>query len=288
MSALELPPEQEREALIAVLGELVASRGPEPLVRWPLRRASPADFPDPWTPDVDGAARMAQRLLTHAGLSELSVSMHAAVAEEELPDIAEPVNATRMRHGTAAWFLGIQGSTCLFGVSPRQLPDPEQLAGVLAHEVGHAYRAHHHMVVGDAATEEHLTDVTTVFLGFGILTTNAADRFRSSGEIQGGAVYHRWSRTQAGYLSPGTMALLLGVQLAARHASSRDRRLVRAELERNQAALLDEALRWIRPREAQLRADLCVPLEADHSVSTLTASPSGLAALWSWIRHGRG
>jgi len=50
----ELPPENEREALIDAMAELVRARGSEPLVQWPILLATPEYFPDPWSPDLQG------------------------------------------------------------------------------------------------------------------------------------------------------------------------------------------------------------------------------------------
>ena len=265
MSAYELPPEEERVALLGALGELVAARGPQPLVQWPLRRASPDDFPDPWSPDMAGAAGMAKRLLAHAGLGELGFVMEP-FGQEEQAQSAIGLRPVEHGHRAAAWFRGIQQGRCWFGVNVTQLRDPESLSAALAHEVAHAYRHHHALMVEDRDLEEQLTDLTTVFLGFGILTTNESDRFRSN--------FRGWSRSNAGYLSPPSMALLLGAQLVARHAGPRDRRRVRDALERNQAAALDQALRWLEPQEAEIRRQLNVPLEPDPSAFLFSATPA--------------
>jgi hypothetical protein len=58
--------------------------------------------------------------------------------------------------------------------------------------VVHAYREHHGLTVITPRTEEELTDLTTIYLGFGVLPLNASYISRSNGRIVGGWVTHRY------------------------------------------------------------------------------------------------
>lgn len=254
----QLPPEDERRALLDALAELVDRRGPEPLLTWPILFATPEHFPDDWTPDLDGVRLMLLRLMQYAGLGELDAQVEVFVDEDRGPALLDGVAGeySHRWHGTAAWFHSIQEKTCVFGVELSQIADPEQLVGVLAHEVAHAYRAHHGLVIDDQEYEEQLTDLTTVFLGFGVLTANAADRSRSSGELNGAMVTHRWQREQAGYLSPASMAFLLAAQVIARGNDRATRRRVRGALETNQASSFGGAVSWLARREDEVRRQL--------------------------------
>src|SRR5205814_2701759 len=82
--------------------------------------------------------------------------------------------------------------------------DPEHMAGVMAHEVAHAYRTFHQLAdeAADRDREEWLTDVTAAYLGFGVLVANNSYRYRTSGEQIGYRSYQTWSVGRAGYLSP--------------------------------------------------------------------------------------
>jgi hypothetical protein len=70
----------------------------------------------------------------------------------------------------------------------------------MGHEVAHAYRSHHRLQVDDRDREELLTDLTTIYLGFGILSVNNSYRFRKSGSLEGSLAYTRWSTSSSGYL----------------------------------------------------------------------------------------
>jgi hypothetical protein len=113
------------------------------------------------------------------------------------------------------------------------------MAGVMSHEVTHAYRAHHGLrdsSIEDSA-EELLTDVTSVYLGFGVLAANNSYRFRSSGSWN----VQSWSWHKVGYLPPQAFAYLLALQVHSRRMGARERRAVFRHLEPNQAAFVREA-----------------------------------------------
>jgi hypothetical protein len=181
--------------------------------------------------------------LAYAGLEQLDVDVEpfATEAEVELGEVAE-VRSHR-KQGAAAWFRGIEEGCCLFGVELELVDDPERLVGALAHEVAHAWRFHHGLMVKDSELEEELTDLTTVYLGFGILTVNGTYRYRAKGDdIQGSLASTQWSFAQAGYLPLEAMCFLLAVQAVARRLESGEVRGLQRQLEPNQASSFRRAL----------------------------------------------
>jgi hypothetical protein len=90
-------------------------------------------------------------------MGELDVSLEFF----EHGQVEETKTGTRC-HGIAGCFFGMDGGCCRFGVNLNISPDIEQLAGVMGHEVAHAYRSHHRLQVDDRDREELLTDLTTV------------------------------------------------------------------------------------------------------------------------------
>lgn len=258
------PSDEEREALLDALGEVIHARGADFFLTAPLRTATPRDFPDEWAPDVEGVRLMALRLMRHAGLDGLDAEVIEQIDEDEEVGVEGPPSVGGQdrsfhREGAVAWFMGIEDGIALFGIEPSQLSDAEQLAGTVAHEVAHAYRRHHALVVEDRDLEEQLTDLTTVYLGFGVLTANAADRYRSSGGLDGAQIVTQWRRQQSGYLSAATMSFLLAAQVAVRAGGRAERRQVKAALELNQGAAFSEALGWLDDRIQAVRERLCVP-----------------------------
>jgi hypothetical protein len=226
-----LPSQDDRQWLTHALKKIIARRGADLLDAAPLVEPTNDWFPEKWATTAAHGHRLAQRLMHYAGLGELSVSLSAYKPvwndDEEAPWDA----------GTAGWFAGIRDRRAFFGLHVRQFGDPEAAAGVLAHEVAHAWRRHHHLVVEDREKEEPLTDVTTVALGFGILTTNNTDRYRSSGTWSMTA----WSMSSAGYLSPQAMSWLLAVWCTARSVAG-ERRTIERHLEPNQQSYFRASL----------------------------------------------
>lgn len=78
-----------------------------------------------------------------------------------------------------------------------RLGDPTSVAATIAHELGHVHLIGGKRVDPNAADHEPLTDLLTVFLGLGVLTSNSTIRDRS---------YHvgnwdSWSISRQGYLT---------------------------------------------------------------------------------------
>lgn len=248
-----VPEAHARDRLIGGLGKLCRQRGWERLVAGPIFEPIGEHFPDRVKPTVGGLRRIVKRLLHYADLGELDLSV-------ELFDGHDPDSAliTPEGHDVAAWFAGIDDGVCRFGLDVRQALQPEHAVGVLAHEVAHAYRRFHGLEVMDRETEEQLTDLTTVYLGFGVFTTNNTYRYRSHGEIEGYSVRHGWSEQGAGYLPPEAMSFLLAAQALLRNDRT-EQKVVRGYLETNQREMFEKSLEVLeRP---QLMRDLGLPPE---------------------------
>jgi hypothetical protein len=161
-----------------------------------------------------------------------------------------------MRHrGAAAWFAGIEDDVCFFGTEVSQLGDPLGVVAAMAHESAHAFRRYHGLEVLDRAEEELLTDLTTVYLGFGILTTNASSRHRSSGDFS----VTTWSHQSLGYLPAQALGFLLGAWSSARNLDAAKVREIASALETNQAADFRAAIKWVRKHRPDLPAEIDLP-----------------------------
>jgi hypothetical protein len=241
-----LPPPDEREALLDRLTATVRAAGSETFVAAPLVFADEQAFPDRYQPTVRGVRVLIRRVLAYAGLGELDVVLEVDGYADERAEVDEAGRrVVKERGGVAAWFAGIHGGACEFGVDSGLLGDPEGLVGVLAHEVAHAYRRYHGIEVDDHDEDERLTDLTTVFLGFGVLTTNAAQQHRSGGDT----LASWWKNSHAGYLGPTSMAFLLAAQVVARDGDGGLRKQVAARLATNQRACFRAACEALGDRD---------------------------------------
>jgi hypothetical protein len=228
-ASLGVPTPERRQWLVAQLRVLIEKRGPETFLGAPLLEPTPAFFPDPWQRDVGGASVIAQRLLDYARLEHLGLDLEpfrdGRLSEEEPRYVV-------------GFFRGIENAVCRFGIHVPALDDPEYLAGVMAHEVAHAYRAHHGLVQEQHELEEQLTDLTTVFLGSGCLTANLAERV----VVERSPEYVSVQRSAGGYLSVEDFAFLMALQLRARGAVPRDVERLQKFLGRGQVYCLKRAL----------------------------------------------
>jgi hypothetical protein len=235
----------EQQWAVAALADLVRKRGSGPLLSRPFVLPEPAFFPDPWTADAAGVERLLRRLLAYAGLPD------ARVRADVEPGDAGPVwpgETERQRHGAAGWYRGRDAAgTYHFGVDAGFNQRPEMLVAVLAHETAHAWRDTHALPVPDRDAEELLTDLTTVYLGFGVLTTNAAWHYRATSD----GLASSWEKQRSGYLDFRVFAYLLALVAHARGLTWWERTRLAWRLSPNQRASFRESYARIDWEEAR-------------------------------------
>lgn len=80
----------------------------------------------------------------------------------------------------------------IIGLDVREASDPAKLIAIIAHELGHVRLLGEGRITWARGDDERLTDLVTVYLGFGVFTTNAALSFEK--------VMRGWSVQPSGYL----------------------------------------------------------------------------------------
>jgi hypothetical protein len=204
-----------------------------------------------------------KRIMTHAGLGHLDFDLDTFSQPEVVHELDERGGARKWGHdGAAAWFAGIgEDGCCHFGVAEERIGEPDVLVAVLCHEIAHAWRAVHALTIEDRDFEERLTDLSTVYLGFGLLTTNGAYRYRTGRRVHGHARDHAMVARARG-VPPGAGDELSarGAGEGARSRMARARRLA-GQLEANQAAYFAWAYRKL-PATHELRSMLGVAVTA--------------------------
>jgi hypothetical protein len=144
------------------------------------------------------------------------------------------------------------------------LADPGALVATFAHELGHyLLSTTRHRFPGGEDMHELLTDLTAVFMGFGIFLANSA-RDYSAQQIDGG---HMWQTRRQGYLSERALvtALVLSELLAGRNP-----RDAKAFLKPYLAQDLDIALKWFARRN--VHADVAAVDLDDYGVAAWSAA----------------
>jgi hypothetical protein len=92
------------------------------------------------------------------------------------------------------------------------LKEPLSLAATMAHELAHVELLGRKRITAEEEDHEPLTDLLTVFLGLGVITSNSVLRETSYGD----ATYSSWSIRRAGYLSMRTFGYALALFAHAR------------------------------------------------------------------------
>lgn len=243
-----LPSEAEQEELLSALAGIISARGATGFLTAPIIVPHRRFLPDAWNGDFASVQVLLRRLMLYAGL-DLGADLRVYDRDKAVYHHEEAI----------AWFAGIEKGRCRFGVDVDQLDDPQILIAALCHEIAHAYRHHYLLRQDDRDREERLTDLTTVYLGFGILNANASDRFLQSGYLQGDMAYTETSLTHAGYLSAQAMSFLLAAQIVARNLPQSRRKALVRELETNQAEYVSRAIRHLEERRPELLARLGLP-----------------------------
>ena len=242
-----LPEPEEQRWILDGLASLIRRGGLAPFVSAPIVETNRRHFPEGYSPTLPSVDRLGRRLMQYAGLGDLDVAL-APFEPHEVDD-----------ESVLADFRGIEKGVATFGLNVEQVADLEPIAGVLAHEVAHAFRQRRGLVVDDPDEEELLTDLTTIYLGFGILTANARWRFRKGGELQGAYAVTRWVTTAAGYLPAQGFSFALTAQLVARDPAPREWKRVLAALETNQRAFAEAALEKLAADRERLTTALALP-----------------------------
>ncbi len=227
------------------LKALLEQVGRDAFLAHPIVLPGPDWFPDDWTADLESARELLLRLLAYAGLPELDAECGLLFAEREPRWLPEALRDGEEREeGVAGQFLGIEEGCAYFAVDADQLASVEEVGGVFAHEVAHAWRSARGLDAPPAADEEELTDLTTVVLGFGVLAANHAYRYRTSGRQEGMLGSLKTSHKTAGYLGAERLAALLAVQCLVRGDDPRE---LRKHLETTQRAAFDAVCREADP-----------------------------------------
>jgi hypothetical protein len=177
-----------------------------------------------------------------------------------LGDIAQVFDSVE-NNKVAAWFVRREGDMMdspermHFACEEAILREPENLVPALARAVAHAHR----VLAGLANPDnQRLIDLTGVALGFGLLTTDACQRFYAK---SAGGFRSTRAEFRLGALSVQDMSFLLALQFAARGTDKRTLRKLLGGVQPNQAAFVREALAWLEQLDPPVRERLKIPAQ---------------------------
>lgn len=152
-----------------------------------------ADFPIQWN-GSDSNATDAMKIIARAMHIEFD-DLKLELFEERFDQVNSDLDPVFIQHeeGEATpagvyWDKNDEGKFEI-GLERKNLEHPDVVVATLAHELCHV------KLLGEKRIEENnepLTDLTTIFFGFGIFTANVCFRFHKS--------YDRWGYERLGYL----------------------------------------------------------------------------------------
>lgn len=264
------PTPEDREAMLKTVSSILARRGPDALLRSPLLAPIPDHFPDPWHGDVMSARRVVRRLAHYAGLDVQRVRVHPWRADA---DGNLPAGGPTGRGEGNVWFRQRDAEGVLhFGLDVQQLRDAEATGSASARAVAHAWLAEGGEPVRVSAERLPLAiDITTVLLGFGVLTTQAAIAHKT-GPSSGMSSQRK--TTRLGVAGPIRMAWLLALHATLRGLGPRGQGQVAGLLNPNPATFYRASLDQLAPQSDALCERLRLPAEAarppQHPIETFT------------------
>ena len=254
-----LPEGEEADYLLAGLARLLELRGVGTFLAAPIVLQEARYFPDPVETRAKAVSVLLRRLLAYAGLVPKGLAVEIFAADRAPNVVAKAHQGAHVQ----AWFMDVAEGVYRFGVRDTALNDERGLVGTLSHEVAHAYRAHHRLQVRDPDVEEQLTDLTTVYLGFGALSLEASYRYQT-GHYNAEGKQLLYEVNSGGYLRPGQLAFLLAAQLVARGGHKKFMKSLGSTLSANQFAALSSGCERFAAEALELSEALRLPPAAER------------------------
>lgn len=248
---IQWPPQGEDAQLLDQLGQLIERAGAAHFLDGPVVRSDTTDFPEAWAPTRACVERLLNRLfwLAHVDLE---------VATEDLRSAHYDPNKL-LRRSVIEWIETKEG------VAHFQIEaiGNDNVAGLLTHEVGRAFTA---WVTAAAPYREAEPEpptprdgtIAAVYLGLGVVATNASQYHRLAGEVRGRDAVTEWEVVVTGGLSPRQLLILLAVQAVLRGKLEVAHHSLRADLLENLQLLVTR----LTPHRKELATYLGLELEA--------------------------
>jgi hypothetical protein len=240
--ALLLPAAEDREHLIAQTASLIQKFGFSRYVNAPLVAPNETYFPDPWKGGEASVIRVARRLFGYAEMGHPPVMVEINEGIEGRPSTAVGKPALRGMADLNVWWRRADQGTQRFGAEAAAMRDPHNFVASMARAVTWAWMDSVGIKVAETPQSQRMVDVATVYLGFGVMTTEAS--LRHSAENTGGFSSRR-TQTRLGLLTPRAMAFCLALQVASRRLGKKDIKYIERFLQPNKVAFLKAALRWL-------------------------------------------
>jgi len=212
---------KERDTLLEELAGFVRA-DPKPFYLGAIVLPSEAFFPEQFTADADGLARIGTHLLAYVHLDErygidVTLGEGATGSKAMLP-------ATRVDFACIENDRVFLSCTALARADDALFAATQEIARAAmlerrARTAGVPYREGLPSPVltpTDSEVEKHEASVYAMYVGLGVIATAGAHQYRQAGRIQGRQTVAEWMHVTYGALEPEDASFLLAVQLVVR------------------------------------------------------------------------
>jgi hypothetical protein len=152
----------------------------DPPLRRPVVEPTDSFFPGGYLGTERDVLRTVEQVRAHLGISADRIAVEVAV-DRELPGELDGMPPFPVRRAVVAGDYQQREGRGLIRIDPAQAGDRARLVAVAAHELCHELLLGQGGVPGaDGEDHEPLTDLLTVYTGFGVFTANAAFDFQAS------------------------------------------------------------------------------------------------------------
>lgn len=244
------PPTGEQAHLLDTLASLIERGGAGHFLDAPVVRADERDFPERWTATAVALERVLLRLFWMA-----HVDLDVALDDRRIAD----TSGAMLRRSEVEWIENVDG------VAHFQIDEigNDNVAGLLSHEVGRAFtawiaQASPYRDVESAAPSLRDGTIAAIYLGLGVVVTNASLYNRVASKTVGRLAVSETEIVQTGGLAPAASVYLLAVQAVLRTGPI----AAHAGLRSDFRDLLQEMIAALEPHRAALAEHLGLDLAA--------------------------
>jgi hypothetical protein len=251
--------------LLGELALLIERGGAGHFLDAPVIGADTRDFPEVWKPTAAAVERLLARLFWLAYV-DLDVAIE---------DVRRAGVDTKLLQRSAIEWIETSDGVGQFRI---EKIGNDNVAGLLVHEVGRAVAAW--LVSASPYREGPLEaptalqgSIAAVYLGLGVMATNAALYNRTAGALTGQVALSEWEVVSTGGLSPRSLLLLLAVQAVLREGPIEAHATLRTDLRE----LLEPMIARLRPHRAELATLLGIDLQAARPALERDPAPVTIA-----------
>jgi hypothetical protein len=201
-------------------------------------------FPDKYDGSEAAVLTMLRRVCGYMKVDPENLALNIMADSSELMELG-PAYSIRAGGPAGLHISEVGENKSVICVRQSLLKDPLTMVATIAHELGHVILLDGGLMSRDAEDMEPMTDLTTVFLGFGIFNANASLLFRKYRDER----YEGWSTNRLGYLPQ----IVFGYALA-RFAWERGEINPSwvNHLSTNVRTYFQQSLRWLQKNSSQL------------------------------------